>query len=207
MDSKEGTPKELVGGFAGTWQKDLLSGFLVFLIALPLCIATSLASGCPAASGIFTAVIGGVLCTFLSNFELTIKGPAAGLVVIAVGCVVELGGGGEVGSLKELKDLGLWRHGYQLALGVGLAAACVQTLFGLFKFGKYGDVFPLAAVHGMLAPVGIIIAKQIPVALTPPAGREQKSRPKPPPLSGRIDCGTRTRPRVSRPGRGPAFYP
>ncbi len=153
MNKKFILPKDGIQGLKENFTSDAISGFLVFLLALPLSLGIAKASDFPPIMGLMTAMIGGLVVSFFAGSKLTIKGPAAGLIVIVAGSVAEFGRGDSL-------------LGWHLALGALLVAGLLQILFGMIRMGSLVDFFPLSAVHGMLAAIGIIImSKQVHVLL------------------------------------------
>ncbi len=147
VKTKREIPLDGIAGMKQNIGSDFMSGLLVSLLALPLSLGIAKASDFPAIYGLVTAIIGGLVVAFFAGSRLTIKGPAAGLIVIASGAVAAFGGG----------DMG-----WHMALGAIVVAGLLQILFGIFKIGSLSDFFPGAAIHGMLAAIGlIIISKQI----------------------------------------------
>jgi MFS superfamily sulfate permease-like transporter len=131
------------------WKNEIISGFIVFLIALPLSLGIAMASGVPPFAGIIAAIIGGILVSRISGSNVTINGPAAGLIVVVLHGIEVLGKG----------DAGA---GYRAMLAAVVVSGAILFLAGRLKAGKLGDLFPASAVHGMLAAIGVIImSKQI----------------------------------------------
>lgn len=131
------------------WLLNIKSGFFIALIALPLCLGIAMASSFPPIAGVMTAIIGGIVVSLFGGCKLSIKGPAAGLIVIILATVTELGDG----------DI---ETGYKRCLAVCVVAAIIQIIFALLRFGRYGRLMPPSVIHGMLAAIGIIIiAKQV----------------------------------------------
>lgn len=130
------------------WLKhDLPAGLTVFLVALPLCLGISLASGAPLYAGILSGVIGGLIVSLVSGSQLGVSGPAAGLTTVVAASILSLGD-------------------YRVFLLAVFLAGVFQVLLGLLKLGTVANYFPSAVIKGMLAAIGIIlISKQIPLAL------------------------------------------
>ncbi|MBS1997337.1 MAG: SulP family inorganic anion transporter, partial [Cyanobacteria bacterium SZAS LIN-2] len=152
-----GLPKDGIAGLKENWKQDIVSGFILFLIALPLSLAIAIASGMPPMAGIFAAIIGGLVVSQLSGSFVTINGPAAGLIVVVVHAVDKLGGGSE---------------GYHGTLAVIVISGVLLLIMGLCKAGELSKFFPSSVVHGMLASIGItIMLKQFPhmLGVAPPA--------------------------------------
>lgn len=137
-------PQTGLAGLKENWRQDLQAGFLVFLLALPLCLGIAVASGFPPSAGIITAIIGGLLVSRISGSYLTINGPAAGLIVVVLAAVQALGEGDALA-------------GYRYTLAAIVVASVFQVLMGVFKTGQLSSFFPTSVVHGMLAAIGIII--------------------------------------------------
>jgi MFS superfamily sulfate permease-like transporter len=74
-----------------TTSADLLGGMVVFLVALPLCLGIAVASGAPPFAGIITGIIGGIVVGILSKSNVSVTGPAAGLIAIVLVAITDLG--------------------------------------------------------------------------------------------------------------------
>jgi MFS superfamily sulfate permease-like transporter len=125
---------------------DLMAGLVVFLIALPLCLAIAQASQAPLFSGIVAGVVGGIVIGFLSKSQLSVSGPAAGLVAIVILAIEKLGA-------------------FDIFVCAVIIAGALQLLLGILKAGTVATYFPTNVIEGMLAGIGLtIIIKQIPDA-------------------------------------------
>lgn len=129
-----------------SWKSDLPASLVVVLVALPLCLGIALASGAPLASGIVAGVIGGILVGLISNSQLMVSGPAAGLTAIV------FTGIGTLGSFEA----------FLVAVVIG---GLLQIALSFARAGVIGYYFPSCVIKGMLAAIGVIlILKQIPHA-------------------------------------------
>lgn len=127
-------------------QNDLPASLVVFLVALPLCLGISVASGVDAISGLVAGIVGAVVVGAISGSQLSVSGPAAGLTAIVTAALA-------VESLGNLNAL----------LLATIIAGCFQIVFGIIKAGTISDFVPNSVIKGMLAGIGLIlILKQIP---------------------------------------------
>ena len=127
-------------------KNDLPAGIVVFLVAVPLCLGISLASGAPFFSGMIAGIIGGIVVGFLSNSQLSVSGPAAGLTAVV---------------LTSVNQLGAF-DAFVLAVVI---AGIFQLILGFLKAGAIANYFPSSVIKGMLTAIGIIIIlKQLPHA-------------------------------------------
>lgn len=144
--------------FFATAKNDLVSGLIVFLIALPLCLGIAQASNAPLFSGIVSGIVGGIVVGFFSKSNLSVSGPAAGLVAIVIGAIATL-------SPMAADGKPDFTAGFRFLLCATIVAGFIQLILGFIKAGSIANYFPTSVIEGMLAGIGLtIIYKQIPDA-------------------------------------------
>lgn len=122
------------------FKTDLLSGMVVFLVALPLCLGIAVASGAPPFAGIICGVIAGIVVGFLSSSNVSVSGPAAGLIAIVLVAITDIG--------------------YESFLVAVVIGGLIQLALGFAKAGTISTYFPTSVIEGMLVAIGIIIIKK-----------------------------------------------
>jgi MFS superfamily sulfate permease-like transporter len=131
------TPFQGLSNRLADLRHDALASVVVFLVALPLCIGITIASGAPTGSGIVTGIVAGLVVGWLSGCPLQVSGPAAGLTVV----VYEL-----------IRDQGLEAFGV-----IVIAAGLIQILWSWLQLGQWFRAVSPAVIHGMLAGIGALI--------------------------------------------------
>ncbi len=120
-----------------TIKKDLFPSFVVFLVALPLCLGISIASGVDPIKGLITGIIGGIVVAFISGSPLQISGPSAGLAVMVLHVV----------------DV----YGPNALIPLGIIVGVFQLGTAIFKVGHFFQATPPALLRAMLSGIGALI--------------------------------------------------
>jgi len=129
-------------------RNDLPASFVVFFVAVPLCLGIALASGAPLFAGIIAGIVGGIVVGMASGSPLGVSGPAAGLAVIVLTSIESLGGS------------------WEAFLTAVVLAGAIQFALGYARAGFIAYFFPSSVIKGMLTGIGLLIVlKQIPHAL------------------------------------------
>ena len=119
------------------FTKDLVSGVIVAIIALPLSIALALASGVAPEQGLYTAIVAGFIISALGGSKVQIAGPTAAFATIVAGIVAKNGMEG-------------------LAVATILAGVML-VLMGVLRMGSMIKFIPYTITTGFTAGIAVTI--------------------------------------------------
>ena len=120
-----------------TFMSDLMAGTIVGIVALPLAIAFAIASGVSPEKGIVTAIIAGVIVSFLGGSKVQIGGPTGAFIVLVYGVIQQYGIGG-------------------LTVAT-IIAGVLLILLGAFKLGTVIKFIPYPVVVGFTSGIAVTI--------------------------------------------------
>lgn len=116
---------------------DILGGFTVAIVALPLALAFGVASGAGAKAGLYSAILTGIFSTVFGGTPAQINGPTGAMTVVLIEVYEKLGINGLFASM--------------------LIAGVCQILLGAFKLGKYIYLIPRPVIIGFTNGIGLLI--------------------------------------------------
>jgi sulfate permease, SulP family len=120
------------------FMMDLLAGVTVGLVALPLAMAFSIASGVSPQAGIYTAILGGLIVALLGGSRIQIAGPTGAFVVIVAGIIA--------------------KHGLSGLLMITMMAGVILLFLGLSGLGNAVKFIPRPIVIGFTNGIALLIA-------------------------------------------------
>lgn len=135
--------KTLVSGFS---INNVFAGFIVAVVALPLCIAFAIASGANPMAGIVSGVVGGFIAALFGSSRYQVSGPAAAFITIIYGIIAQ--------------------QGLPVMLAATFVAGLVVLAIAFLRLGKVMELMPHSVIVGFTTGIGILILLgQIPASL------------------------------------------
>lgn len=138
---KEGRQMKWTGRFAGynrnSLRKDLISGMIVGIIAIPLGMAFAIASGVKPEYGIYTTIIAGIIISLCGGSKFQIGGPTGAFIPILFAVVMQ--------------------YGYENLLIAGFMAGVFLLIMGLCRLGKLIAFIPRPVTIGFTAGIAVTI--------------------------------------------------
>jgi len=117
--------------------KDIISGSIVGIVALPLAIAFAVASGVSPEKGIITAIVAGFIISIFGGSRVQIGGPTGAFIIILYGIIQQYGIDGLLIST--------------------ILAGVILILFGVFKLGNLLKYFPHPLIVGFTSGIALVI--------------------------------------------------
>lgn len=127
---KSGISKEQIGS-------DIIAGFIVGIVALPLAIAFAVASGVSPEKGIITAIVAGFIISVLGGSRVQIAGPTGAFIIIVFGIVNQYGIDGLIIST--------------------ILSGVMLIVFGLLRLGVLLKYFPHPLIVGFTSGIALVI--------------------------------------------------
>ncbi|KKI93066.1 sulfate transporter [Bacillus sp. SA1-12] len=119
------------------FQKDLVAGLIVGIVAIPLAMAFAIASGVRPEYGLYTSAIAGIIVSLFGGSRFQIAGPTGAFVPVLLGVVMQFG--------------------YEKLLIAGFLAGIMIFLLGVFKLGRFIKFIPRPVTIGFTAGIAVII--------------------------------------------------
>lgn len=119
-------------------RRDAMAGLIVGIVALPLAMALSIASGAPPQHGLYTSIIAGAVIAITGGSRVSVSGPTAAFVVLLAPITQTYGIGG--------------------LMTASLMAGCILVLFGLLRLGRLIEFIPHPVTTGFTAGIAVVIA-------------------------------------------------
>lgn len=118
-------------------RRDLISGLIVAVVAIPLGMAFAIASGVKPQFGIYTTIVAGILISLLGGSKFQIGGPTGAFIPILFAIVMQ--------------------YGYEDLLIAGMMGGILLVLMGILRLGVLIKYIPRPVTIGFTSGIAVII--------------------------------------------------